>query len=69
MCIFFKVDTLFQHKITNNATFHGCVYGLVSVRPKFRGQPIKKPWTIMSTVPECILWLTTPSVGRLNGVQ
>ena len=32
--------------------FNGCMVGLVSIRKKYVGQPIAKPWTISTTSPE-----------------
>ena len=32
--------------------FDGCAYGLQSQRGATKGMPIKKPWTIYTTVPE-----------------
>ena len=35
-----------------NTVFHGCMYGLVSIRPKHLGVPIKKPWRIATNCDE-----------------
>ena len=40
-----------RHNLTE-VQFDGCMYGLVSHMPKTSGMPIRKPWTIATTMEE-----------------
>ena len=54
-CLYWRyreVKKLLERHGLKKHSFHGCMYGLVSIRPKFKGMPIQKAWTIATNVPE-----------------
>lgn len=51
-CRFREVKPFLEKHGSTKHSFHGCMYGLVSVRPMFKGQPIKQPWAIATNARE-----------------